>query len=292
MCRPHIERYHVTGSYTAQDVEWPTLPEINLERDLALPSLPTISLPFTLQQLQLKFPDVKFPKLPSLPTAGFPDWELPVLPSLLADLQLQLPHLDWPTLPQVSLPAFRLPELFNLFQMRFPELDWPHWEPPDLDLRALQLPSLHLPSLHLPTHTLPSLGLTYPKMTMPDLNFDLPALEFNPRMPDVRLPVIRIPSIGFPEVALDMNFEACMPPGALCEMGGAFFLELLDDLLDLVLVFGFASLLAKKAVVRKRRERAMQTVFGLTTTQERSSAQLAAAPAGVTRGSMQVETFD
>ena len=127
---------------------------------------------------------------------------------------------------------------------------------------------------------------------MPDLNFDLPALNFNAQMPDVRLPVIPIPSVGFPEVALDMDFEACMPPGALCEMGGAFFLELLDDLLDLVLVFGSASLLAKKAVVRKRRERAMQTVFGLTAQKAPSGHSEAADSEVATRGSMQVEAIE
>ena len=243
----------------------PTLPDLHLP-ELHLPSC---NLNLVLGQLRLKFPNLPWPDLGGLGGA-FPDWSLPslALPDLFGRLQAQFPDLAWPalpdfSLPEMQLPAFTLPDLLNALQLKYPQLTWPAFDLPafrgiSLSALGLAIPSLGfgLPSLTLPIAALPNFNL--PTFHLPAIDVNLPDLNLSGvSLPSMPLPTIPVPTMDFPVV----DFEALNIDDWLPLIGGlacAFLVDLADDLKDFILVFGKASLLAKKALARKQRASATE----------------------------------
>ena len=160
------------------DVPWPELPSIHLS-ELSLPQL----APFTLAEFARRFPNLTWPSTPNL--------------AFLCNLlRIALPDLDWPALPDLSMPGWEwpewtlpdvdLPDIVGTLRQRFPQLEWP------------DLPALRLLDVTLPRLTLPEFEAHFPHLapwpSTPDLAFlsnvlriTFPNLQW-PTLPDLQLP--------------------------------------------------------------------------------------------------------
>lgn len=197
-------------------------------------------------------------------------------------MQSQYPALNWPTLPDFSLPtaqlpAFTFPDLLQTLNLAFPDLTWPSIDLPEfagvsLPQLGLAVPSMHfgIPSLSMPLASLPNFNL--PTFRLPAIDVDLPDLGSGVA---IDLPNIPVPSLDFPVIDFsqyDLNDWMPIVGGLAC----AFLIDILDDFKDFVLIFGKSSLLAKKALARKQRMRAAETLKGAVGEEEEEEA--AAAP--------------
>lgn len=233
------------------DIEWPELPSVEW------PGLPSFHLGHLLGQLRLRLPQITWPELPELPGLGlaFPDLSGWGLDFTLQKLIVRLPDLNWPAIPEFDLPDIALPDILKLLSVKFPSVEWP----------TIEMIQLSMPSASLPSLTLPSLRIDLPTFTMPTIDFELPSISLpDVTLPDVKLPCIPVPSIGLPSIALDVDFaqfdQCCYLgcDGPIGDAAASFVRDVVDDVVDVLLVFGTAALLANKAVMRKRREQAHQ----------------------------------
>lgn len=198
------------------DLSWPEL-NLSASRRAWLSfsdlSLPPLSLPeFILSYPNMQWPsgsEITLPYLANFLQIAFPDLTWPPMPSL------NLPEWDWPELRAITwqLPDVSLPELLEMLKTRFPALSWPLL--PEMRLPDLSLPSLSLPQFrqryHLmqwpsgPELTLPCL-VNFLQIAFPDLTW--------PPMPSLNLPEWNGPVL--PSVALSLARPLTMMPSIGC----------------------------------------------------------------------------